>query len=134
MIVVKNSELTEEAINILNKFVELDLKAVSAFKLTRILKEISSIVEDKVQTENKILNKWVQKDENGKIVIPKDEQGNEIKGSVNITNPQEFTKEMNDLMSVENTLSQERIKFEDLGIDDEIIKVKDLMKIDFLFV
>jgi hypothetical protein len=91
---VKNSQLNNDTIQALNTLIELDINASVAFKLTRIIKEISSIVDDKVKMEQRILDKWVQKDENGNMVPAKDESGNIVEGAVNITNVEEFTKEM----------------------------------------
>ena len=130
-IVVKNSQLNNETIEALNTLIELDINASAAFKLTRIIKQLSSIVEDKLSMEKRILEKWVEKDENGEIIRPKDQAGNIVEGAVNITNIEEFTKEMNDLMSVENVIDFDKLNFEDLKL--ETAKVKDLIKLEFLF-
>jgi hypothetical protein len=50
-IIVKNSQLTNETIASINELIELDIDATSAFKLTRIIKELSSIVDDKLKME-----------------------------------------------------------------------------------
>jgi hypothetical protein len=128
---VKNSQLNNDTIQALNTLIELDINASVAFKLTRIIKEISSIVDDKVKMEQRILEKWVQKDESGNMVPAKDESGNIVEGAVNLTNVDEFTKEMSSLMSVENEIPFDKIKFEDLNL--QTAKVKDLIKLDFLF-
>ena len=130
-IVIRNSQLNNETIEALNNLIELDINASSAFKLTRIIKELSSIVEDKLSMEKRILEKWVEKDENGEIVRPKDQAGNVVEDAVNIVNVDEFTKEMNELMAVENTLDFEKLNFDDLRL--ETAKVKDLIKLEFLF-
>jgi hypothetical protein len=128
---VKNSQLNNETVSALNNLIELDINAAIAFRLARIIKEISSIIDDKVKMEQRILDKWVEKDESGNTVPGKDESGNPVEGSVNITNLDEFTKEMNSLMSVENEIPFDKINFEDLEL--KTAKVKDLMKLDFLF-
>jgi hypothetical protein len=130
-IIVKNSQLNSETIDALNNLIELDINATAAFRLTRIIKEVSSIVEDKLATEKRILEKWVEKDENDQVVRPKDQEGNFVEDAVNITNVQEFTKEMNELMLVESEIKFDKIKFEDLNL--QTAKVKDLIKLDFLF-
>lgn len=130
-IVIKNSQLNNETIDALNNLIELDINASAAFKLTRIIKDLSSIVEDKLTMEKRILEKWVEKDENGEIVRPKDQSGNVVEDAVNIVNVDEFTKEMNELMAVENTLDFDKLNFEDLKL--ETAKVKDLIKLEFLF-
>lgn len=130
-ILVKNSQLNNDTIQALNTLIDLDINASVAFKLTRIIKEISSIVDDKIKMEKRILDKWVEKDAEGKPVVPKDEQGNPVDGAVSITNPDEFTKEMSNLMDVQNDLPFDKIKFEDLNL--QTAKVKDLIKLEFLF-
>lgn len=130
-IIIKNSQLGPETMESLDKLTDLDINAAIAFKLTRIIKEISSIVEDKVKMERRILDKYSEKDEEGNIVNPKDEQGNLIQGAVNITDMDSFSSEMKDLMEVESEIGYERINFEDLNL--KTAKVKDLMKLEFLF-
>lgn len=128
---IKNSQLNSETIQALNSLIEMDINANAAFRLTRIIKELSSIVDDKVKMEKRILDKWIQKDESGNPIRPVDENNNPIDGAVNITNPELFTQEMNDLMSVETEIPYEKLKFEDLNL--ATAKVKDLMKLEFLF-
>jgi hypothetical protein len=130
-IVVKNSQLNDETITALNTLIEMDINASTAFRLTRIIKEISSIVEDKVKMEKKILDKWTMKDEEGVAIPAKDEQGNVIPGAVNIMDPDAFTREMTGLMDLENEIGFEKISFDSLEL--KTAKVKDLIKIEFLF-
>ena len=113
-IIIKNSQLGSETMESLDKLTDLDINAAIAFKLTRIIKEISSIVEDKVKMERRILDKYSEKDEEGNVISPKDEQGNLIQGAVNITDMDSFSSEMKDLMEVESEIAYERINFEDL--------------------
>lgn len=128
---VKNAQLNADTIQSINSLLELDINATAAFRLTRIIKELSSIVDDKVKMERKILDKYVDKDESGNPVKPKDENGNTIDGSVSISNMEEFNKEMFQLMEFESEIGYDKIKFEDLQL--QTAKVKDLMKIEFLF-
>jgi len=130
-IIVKNSQLNNETVEALNILIDLDINATAAFRLTRIIKELSSIVDDKLKMEKRILDKWIEKDELGNPVRPKDETGNVVEGAVNVTNVEEFTKEMKSLMEIENEISYDKIKFEELNLTTA--KVKDLMKLEFLF-
>jgi hypothetical protein len=128
---VKNSQLSNETLGVLNQLIDLDINATAAFKLTRIIKHISSIVEDKLKSEKRIYDKWVLRDEDGNPVVPKDEEGNLIPGSVSISDINEFTKEMTELLEVENDIPFEKINFEDLDL--KTAKIKDLIKVEFLF-
>jgi hypothetical protein len=95
----------------------------------RIIKEISSIVEDKNKMEKMIINKHSEKDESGNVVEAKDEQGNPV--GINIKNIEAFSSEMEDFMSIENEIGYDRINFEDLNL--QTARVKDLIKLEFLF-
>ena len=59
---VKNSQLSSETIQSLNILIDLDINATAAFRLTRIIKELSSIFDYKLKIDTKILYKWVDKD------------------------------------------------------------------------
>lgn len=128
---VKNSQLSNEVLQVLNLLIEQDIDASSAFRLTRIIKHLSSIVEDKVQTEKKIFDKWVDRDDFGNPIFAKDESGNPIEDAFILKDVSEFTREMSELMSIENDVPYSKINFDDLKL--QTAKVKDLIKIDFLF-
>ena len=128
-IIIRNTQLNDETISALNKLVDVDINASVAFKLMRIIKEISSIVEDKNNMEQMIINKHSEKDEDGKVVQAKDDQGNPV--GVNIKSMEAFSADMEDLMSIENEIGYDKINFEDLNL--QTARVKDLMKLEFLF-
>jgi ribosomal protein L24 len=128
---VKNSELSNETITALNSLIDTDINATCAFRLTRIIKELSSIVDDKAKLEKKLIEKYTQKDEEGNVTQVLNEDGTVVEGAVNITNPDQFQSEMNDLMEIENEIPYEKINFEDLRL--ETAKVKDLITLEFLF-
>ena len=128
---IKNSQLNNEALGAINNLLDTDIDAVAAFKLTRIIKFISPIVEDKLKMEKKIYDKWAQKDENGKYISAMDETGAEIPDTIVLKDVDTFTKEMSELYEVENEVPFDKIKFEDLKL--QTAKTKDLIKLDFLF-
>jgi hypothetical protein len=130
-ILIKNIQLNDDTISAINILIDLDINAKSAFRLTRIIKELSSILEDKNKMEKRILDKWTVKDENGVPTPAKDSDGNIIEGAVNISDSIAFSDEMAALMDIENEIPYEKISFEDLNL--QTAKVKDLMKLDFLF-
>lgn len=131
MFKVKNTQLNTESIQCLNSLIEEDINAAAAFKLTRIVKHISSIVEVRVDLEKKILDRWSQKDENGELKLAKDENGNDVQDAILISDMDSFTKEMSDLLNVENEIPFNKLDFEELGL--KTAKIKDLLKIEFLF-
>lgn len=130
-IIVKNSQLSTETVSSLNGLIEMEINASVAFRLMRIIKELTSIIDDKLKMEKRILEKYVEKDEMGNNVQAKDDSGNFIEGAVNITNIDSFTSEMQSLMDIENEVPYDKINFEDLNL--KTARVKDLMKLEFLF-
>jgi hypothetical protein len=130
-ITVKNSELNEKSISAINNLLSVDINASTAFKLSRIIKEISSIFEDKKMLSDKLIDKWAERDDDGNMKIAEDELGNPIPGSVVIKDIKSFNSEMEDLDSVENVLQYDKIEFDDLGL--ETAKIQDIMILDFLF-
>lgn len=130
-IIVKNSQLNNETVSALNTLVEMEINAAVAFRLMRIIKELTSIIDDKLKMERRILDKYTEKDESGNPIGAKDDGGNTIDGAVNITNVDLFTSEMQSLMDIENEIPYEKIDFEDLNL--KTARVKDLIKLEFLF-
>ena len=131
MMIIKNSQLDKNTIESLNLLVELNVPSRIAFQLMRIIKEISSLVEDKLKIEKKILDKYIEKDQNGNPMPAVDDQGNVIPNAAKITDIEKFNEEMEDLNSIETELPFDKINFEDLGLNT--IRVKDLIRIEFLF-
>lgn len=132
MITVKNSKLNNELLEKLNLMMDLEISAKTAFRLMRIIKDLSSLVEDKIKAERRIFDKYLIKDEGGNPVPGTDEGGNPVPGSYQISDIEGFNREMGELMSVENNLDHDPIEFDDLKMDT--VKISDLLKIDFLFI
>ena len=128
---IKNSQLSNESLESINNLLDQDIDASAAFKLTRIIKFISPIVEDKLSLEKKIYNKWIQIDEDGKPISAKDENGQDIPDTVLLKDVDKFSKEMSDLYEIENEIPFDKISFDNLGL--KTAKIKDLIKIDYLF-
>jgi hypothetical protein len=128
-IIVRNSQLNDETLASLNKLVDVDINASVAFKLMRIIKEITSIVDDKNKMEKRLTNKHAEKDEEGNVIIVKDNGGNA--GDVNIKDMEAFSADMANLMGIENEIGYEKINFEDLNL--KTARVKDLIRLEFLF-
>ena len=128
---IKNSQLSNESLEAINNLLDQDIDASADFKLTRIIKFISPIVEDKLSLEKKIYNKWIQIDENGNPISAKDENGQDIPDTVLLKDIDKFSKEMSDLYEIENEIPFDKISFDNLGL--KTAKIKDLIKIDYLF-
>ncbi len=133
MIKVKNRSLDAEAIKTLNELIELDISAVAAFKLAKIVKELDSIVTIKNEREVALIKKYAKTDEEGNIIEGKNSEGQIIKGTFEIQEGKgdEYSKEMEELLNLENELAFEKISVEQLNL--EKISAKKIMKVDFLF-
>jgi hypothetical protein len=129
--IVKNSQLSNDVIQSLNFLLEQDINASVAFRLLRIIKSLSSVIEDKIELEKKLVEKWSQKDENGQIKRAEDESGNLIEDAVMLTDIDGFSKDMSDLLNTENEIPYDKIRFDELEL--KTVKLKDLIKIEFLF-
>jgi hypothetical protein len=132
MIVFKNTQLSNNTVYVINYLLDLEIKSVAAFKLARIAKNLSSIIEDKNMAEKRIYDKWVILDENGKPMPVKDENGDIIPNVVSVKDAKEYNKEMYELMNYENKIDLPKLTFEELGVDFNI-KPKDLLSIEFIF-
>ena len=103
--------------------------------MSKKLTEAGYEVEEKISIGDKLTGIHGDKGVISKILpeadMPYMEDGTPIDGSVNITNVDEFSKEMRELMEVETTINFEKIDFDDLGLNT--VKVKDLIKLEFLF-
>jgi hypothetical protein len=131
MIKFKNNQITNETIKTLNFLMEQEISAVAAFRIVRILKELSPIIESKTKAEEMIYKKWVIFDENGIPVPVKDENNEIVPNFVSLKDYNKFSNEMNDLMVYENEINLPKIRFEDLGLDK--IKPADILNIEFIF-
>lgn len=129
--IIKNSQLDKNTIESLNILVELNVPMKIAFQLVRIIKEISSLVEDKLKIEKKILDKYIEKDVNGNPLPALDDNGNIIPNAAKVKDIDNFNLEMDELNSIETELPFQKIKVEDLNLDT--IRVRDLIRIEFLF-
>lgn len=133
MIKVKNMQLSNDAVSVLNELMNLDIKAGSAFKLMRIVKDLSEIIEYKLKAEKMIIDKWAEKDNNGDYLPIIGNDGAIVPGTIRITDMVKFEQEMSELLDIENTLHYDKLNFEELGAEF-VIKPKDLLKVDFIFI
>ncbi len=127
----KNSQLNNDTIRVINYIMEIEINGDIAFKLMKIIKELNYTFDDRLKMEQKILDKWIEKDEEGKPVPVKDEEGNVLTDVVNLKDAESFNKEMSSLMQIEHELPFDKVKFSEIGL--EKIKIKDLLSIEFLF-
>lgn len=131
MITVKNKEINENTIKIINELLEKEIKVSAAFKLSKIIKELSNIIEATDSLQRKIFEKYAVKDADGNYEKVYDESGNIREGAVRISDPEKYNSEMSELLELENIINVDKININDLGIDT--ISTKTLISLEFLF-
>jgi len=129
--IIKNSQLDQNTIEAINEMIDMEISALSAFKLVKMVKQLDEIVKAKTKSEVALVQKFAKKDDGGEIVLGKDEDGKEVPNSYEIIDIESFQKEMTELMDYDNEIAYEPIKIEDLGL--VTVKVKNLLKLEFLF-
>lgn len=132
MIFIKNSELNEEMLKDLNNLMELDIAPSSALKISRVLKYLSNILKEKITKERSIYEKWILRDEDGNPVPLEDENGEPIKDSIKISDMRSFENDINEFMNLNNEMPFEKIDINELNLQS--VKIKDIIKIEFLFI
>lgn len=132
MIFIKNSELNEEMLKDLNNLMELDIAPSSALKISRVLKDLSNILKEKISKERSIYEKWILRDEDGNPVPLEDENGEPIKDSIKISDMRSFENDINEFMNLNNEIPFEKIDINELNLQS--VKIKDIIKIEFLFI
>jgi hypothetical protein len=131
MIIIKNSELNEETLKDLNNLMEIDIAPSSALKISRMLKDLSNILKEKISKERYIYEKWILRDEDGNPVPLEDENGEPIKDSIKISDMKSFENDINEFMNLNNEIPFEKIDINELSLQS--VKIKDIIKIEFLF-
>ena len=84
MIIVRNSQLNLETVEALNLLLDLKLPTKSAFKLVKMIKEVSSLIDDKLKLEKKILDRNIERDQMGNPIVGTDQMGNPIPNTFRI--------------------------------------------------
>lgn len=132
MIKFKNYQLSKDTIKTIENLLNMEINSLSAFKLARVIKHLSSIIDDKNKAEEIIYRKYIIFDESGNPVLVEDENGNVIPNMVSVKDSKEYIKEMNELMEYENIIDLAKLKIEELGTEFNI-KPKDMLSIEFIF-
>lgn len=112
MIEITLSELMDSA-SVMQELAKKPMKTKAAFQTARLMREVEKEYSLFQDARTKLIDKYAEKDENGK---PKpDENGNYTvpKGDI-----EAFNKELRDMLEQTLTLNAEPISIEDLGDAD----------------
>lgn len=122
---IKNSVIIN-SVNPLKEIMDYpDVPIKVSFKLIKNAKKIDAILESYNEANRKLLNKYVEKDENGEM--KRDKDGN-VQISTSCVN--DYIRERNELLEVENDIDLEIIDAEELSI--ERIKPAILLALDYM--
>lgn len=106
MINVKIADLLNST-ETLQKLAQKDFKAKLAWSISRLLKAAEKEIQEFNETRMNLIKKYGDKDENGELVT--DEKGN---CKIDNAHLQEFTSELNDLISAEVEINANKIDIE----------------------
>ena len=104
---LKNIEIMN-SIPVINKLLQSDIDFTAQFILNKNTSTINDIAKAYVIGRNKLLDKYVKKDEEGKMVI---ENNNYI---FDDGNAEKCISEMNKLDNIENDIKLQKLSIEDL--------------------
>ena len=122
---IKNSVIIN-GVNPLKEIMDYpDVPIKVSFKLIKNAKKIDAVLESYNEANRKLLNKYVEKDENGEM--KRDNDGN-VQISTSCVN--DYIRERNELLEVENDIDLEIIDAEELSI--ERIKPAILLALDYM--
>lgn len=109
MIKIKMNDLLN-CTEVLQKLAQKELKARTALKVARVLKEADREMTNFNEVRMNLIKKYGEKDENGELVT--DDKGN---CKILPEGIDEFSKELNDLVTMEVEINANPLKLDDLG-------------------
>lgn len=104
---LKNIEIMN-SIPVINKLLSSDIDITAQFILNKNTNEINSISKAYVDGRNKLLDTYVKKDEEGKMVIENNNY------AFDEGNTEKFLTEMDKLDNIENDVKLQKLSIEDL--------------------
>jgi len=99
------------------------LPIITSYTLTKNIDILNKELKAFDKERNKLIDKYGKRDDDNVIVKDK-------KGGVIIAEPESFTKDLNELLDIENTLEVYVINFDDLGQTD--FTPQELMSLKFM--
>lgn len=128
---IKNFQvLDEQNQKAVNELMNNDLVGATALKVVKVVRKLDELFKDVNEAVKLVRTKFTDKDEKGNPIHPLDEQGNEIKDRIKITDHIAFNKELEQILAVENEIDIEMISEEEIkGVK---ISPKNIMLLNWL--
>lgn len=121
---IKN-ELLVNSVGVLSKLNNAELPVKVSYKLSKNIKNIEKELSVYEEEKQKLINKYGEKDEDGKNKINEN-------GTINILDPEAWNKDYKELLEIENDIKVEKISIDDLAKTDFKITAAELALIDYL--
>ncbi|WP_300386703.1 hypothetical protein [Clostridium sp.] len=121
---IKN-ELLVNSVGVLSKLNNEELSVKVSYKLAKNIKEIDKELKLVDEEKQRLINKYAEKDEEGKNKINEN-------GTVNIVDIENWNKDYKELLEIETDLKIDKISIEDLAKSDFKITPRELTLIEYL--
>ena len=121
---IKN-EVLVNSVQVLRKLNNAELPVRVSYKLAKNIKNIDKELKIYEEEKQKLINKYGEKDEEGKLKTKED-------GSINITDTENWNKDIKELLEIEAEINIEKINIDELGKSDFKITPSELSLIDYM--
>ena len=121
---IKN-EVLVNSVQVLRKLNNAELPVRVSYKLAKNIKSIEKELNIYEEEKQKFINKYGEKDEEGKLKTKED-------GSINITDTENWNKDIKELLEIEAEINIEKINIDELAKGDLKITPSELALIDYM--
>jgi hypothetical protein len=108
------------AIPALKELVELPLPVRASFRVARLVRQVEAATQDVEDARLRLVERFAERDAEGKYIPVFDAEGKPVDGSVNVTDPEGFRREIAELLGMETEIAAEPLSLADLGVKAEI--------------
>lgn len=121
---IKN-EVLVNSVQVLSKLNNAELPVRVSYKLAKNIKSIEKELNIYEEEKQKLINKYGEKDEEGKLKTKED-------GSINITDTENWNKDIKELLEIEAEINVEKINIDELAKSDLKLTPAELTLIDYM--
>ena len=121
---IKN-EVLVNSVQVLRKLNNAELPVRVSYKLAKNIKSIDKELKIYEEEKQKLINKYGEKDEEGKLKTKED-------GSINITDTENWNKDIKELLDIEAEINIEKINIDELAKSDLKLTPAELALIDYM--
>ena len=115
----------------LNKLSLLKFPVKVGFAIIKNIKKLDELQSLINKKREEIVNTYAIRNPDNSPMLSRDQNGNDVPNTIQISNMSGFNKDMSELMNFQNELDISQIKISDMG--DHIVELEVLAKLDWLF-